>query len=179
MLLRLEDLSLSESRYTPRPMDWPLVRSAFIRERTRLKLNQTQVAQRGDLADQSAVSKLENNDKLGPTVGVFLGAIKGLGLTPLEFFSRVDDFTQTPKNSVTTPLRVSSTSDKTTLSRRTSTPGGERGASSSVSVNDADGIKRDIYLDLAHEFFKLSGDRGSESAPADRARESRRRRKAR
>jgi len=72
------------------PMEWrwPELRSKFIALRgTR---TQTVIADAGGL-HQSAISKLENNENLGPAVEVFLNAVEGLGLRPSEFFLQLEE----------------------------------------------------------------------------------------
>lgn len=70
-------------------MTWAEIRDAFVTIRTEMELNQVAVSERGQLP-QSAVSKIENNYDLGPTVGTFVRALSGLGLTPSEFFARIE-----------------------------------------------------------------------------------------
>jgi len=68
-------------------VDWTAIRSEFIRQRgTR---NQGAIAEAGGL-HQSAISKLESNDKLGPAVETFVRAIQGLGVSVSEFFAEIE-----------------------------------------------------------------------------------------
>lgn len=69
------------------PWKWAALRSEFIRQRG--AKSQAQVAHEADL-HQSAISKLENNDNLGPAVEVFLNAIDGLGLPASKFFADLE-----------------------------------------------------------------------------------------
>ena len=82
-----EDVTGGVALLQCRGVEWKLIRAAFIRARgTRI---QEDIAKAGGLY-QSAVSKLENNDQLGPAVGVFVKAIQGLGLKPSEFFAEIE-----------------------------------------------------------------------------------------
>ncbi len=73
--------------YNDAPMEWRQIRSAFIRLRGRRP--QHAVGKGGGLR-QNAISKIEANDNFGPSVGVFVKAIQGLGLKPSEFFREVE-----------------------------------------------------------------------------------------
>ena len=68
-------------------VDWKTIRSAFIR--TRGRRTQAEIAKAGDLL-QPAISKLESNDSLGPAVGTFVKAVKGLGVPVSEFFRQIE-----------------------------------------------------------------------------------------
>src|SRR6185369_4606710 len=84
-------------------MDWKAVRSAFIGTRERLNLTQVMVAAKGKLP-QSAISKLESNDKLGPAVEVLLRAIAGLGVSVSGFFLHVEQIQRSSGNNTKVPL---------------------------------------------------------------------------
>lgn len=82
--------STGYERYGPATVpsvEWKVIRAAFIRARGRRK--QEEIAQAGGLY-QSAISKLESNDKLGPAVEVFIKAIEGLGMRPSQFFAELE-----------------------------------------------------------------------------------------
>lgn len=68
-------------------VEWKEIRSAFVR--TRGRRTQKQIAEEGGL-QQGAISQLESNDDLGPTVGTFVKAVEGLGLRPSEFFRQIE-----------------------------------------------------------------------------------------
>jgi transcriptional regulator with XRE-family HTH domain len=68
-------------------VDWKVIRAAFVRARGRRK--QAVIAKAGGL-HQSAISKLESNDNLGPAVEIFIKAVEGLGLTPSAFFAELE-----------------------------------------------------------------------------------------
>jgi hypothetical protein len=68
-------------------VDWKVIRSAFIRARGGRR--QEDIAKEGRL-HQSAISKLEANDNLGPAVEVFTKAIEGLGMPVSEFFLQIE-----------------------------------------------------------------------------------------
>lgn len=68
-------------------VEWKEIRSAFIRARG--KRRQHAIAAAAGLA-QGDISKIENNDLLGPTVGTFIKAVEGLGLKPSEFFASLE-----------------------------------------------------------------------------------------
>ena len=57
----------------------------------RAGITQKEIAQRGGLAGQNAISKLLNNDHLGPTVETFVRAVVGLGKEPSTFFREAED----------------------------------------------------------------------------------------
>lgn len=53
-------------------------------------IDQTKVAQRGQLSGQNVISKMRANRNQGPQVETFIRAIIGLGLKPSEFFQRLE-----------------------------------------------------------------------------------------
>jgi transcriptional regulator with XRE-family HTH domain len=71
----------------PMPWKWAAIRSEFIRRRG--KRAQGAIARSAHL-HQSAISKLENNDNLGPAVEIFLNAIDGLGVSVADFFDELE-----------------------------------------------------------------------------------------
>jgi transcriptional regulator with XRE-family HTH domain len=68
-------------------VEWKQIRAAFIRARG--ARNQDEIATASGL-HQSAISKLESNDNLGPAVETFVKAIQGLGMSPSAFFARIE-----------------------------------------------------------------------------------------
>ncbi len=76
-------------------MEWEQVRAHYERAFEASGLTQSEVARRGGLRRgkpaQNAISKLLNNRKKGPSVATLLGAIAGLGLTPVQFFNQIEN----------------------------------------------------------------------------------------
>jgi len=73
--------------------EWKAVRGMFARYMEAAKARgetQKTVATKGGMYGQNAISKLLDNDNQGPAVETFLKAIKGLGLTPSEFFAELE-----------------------------------------------------------------------------------------
>lgn len=66
------------------------LREFFRAERKRLELTQADVAADSGGVDQGTISKIERDAPYEPSVIVFLRAIKGLGMTPSEFFARFE-----------------------------------------------------------------------------------------
>lgn len=74
---------------------WASLRTRFIATREQLPgpkqyRSQAAVAKRAGLGHQSAISKIELNDTLGPAVEVFLNALEGLDQKPSEFFAKCE-----------------------------------------------------------------------------------------
>jgi transcriptional regulator with XRE-family HTH domain len=67
-------------------MEWKDIRAAYKAARQERGLRQDQV---GDMA-QGMISKLETNNNLGPTVGIFVRAIEGLGMSVSQFFAQIE-----------------------------------------------------------------------------------------
>lgn len=115
-------------------VEWRRIREAFVTLREARRLTQADVAAEGRLP-QSAISKLESNHNLGPSVEIFARAVQGLGVTLPQFFSFVEGLT----HPVTTAQDNSSPSQSTTLA------GGLRNVGSPVSVvgaADVDLVRR-------------------------------------
>lgn len=85
--MSISSLAEEPAGYTPAAVEWKTIRAAFIRERGRR--TQEEIATAAGLP-QSAISKLESNDNLGPAVGTFVKAVGGLGLTPSGFFAHIE-----------------------------------------------------------------------------------------
>lgn len=116
---------------------WATLRSGFIAARG--DQPQAVVAERAGL-HQSAISKLENNDNLGPAVEVFLNAIEGLGLKPSAFFLQLESgSSQTPKKEQNSVLH----SGPSPVTVSADTPQTERDHGRRRSV-DLSGISPDI-----------------------------------
>jgi DNA-binding XRE family transcriptional regulator len=95
MPIRINQLQPATKALHCRLVTWQQVRSAFIRHRTTLGTQQ-QVASKAGLS-QGDISKIESNDKYGPTVGKFIKAIEhGFGMHVSDFFLRAEQG-QTPK----------------------------------------------------------------------------------
>ena len=71
-------------------MRWADIRSHYARLYARAQqrdgLTQQQIAIRGGLCGNNAISKLLANTRMGPTVETLCSAIEGLGMTVPEFF---------------------------------------------------------------------------------------------
>lgn len=65
------------------------IRDFFRAERKRRGLNQTDVANNGGI-EQSTISKIERDAPYQPSVAIFLGAIRGLGMTASQFFLKFE-----------------------------------------------------------------------------------------
>lgn len=119
------------------------MRSAFIALRG--KRTQQDIADAAGIP-QSAITKIENNDKLGPTVGTFCRAIVGLGLPVSEFFARLEardaESAATLRN---VTLRVTPQTDK----KSTSIPKGALHAASARLPPTSD--LRDLVANLVSE----------------------------
>ena len=61
--------------------DWTTLRTHFKAQLAASGLTQAEVARRGGLSGQNAISKLLANTRRGPSVETWLRALKGLGLT--------------------------------------------------------------------------------------------------
>lgn len=83
-------------------MEWETIRKAFIAERQRLGLQQEDIT----AMPQPMVSKLERNKNLGPSVGTFVKAVEGMGLTLSLFFARIETQSSNPPPPVTPPPSV-------------------------------------------------------------------------
>jgi transcriptional regulator with XRE-family HTH domain len=70
--------------------NWQTLRDHYRLLLRKSGLTQTEVARRGDLSGQTAISKLLTNTKGGPSVDTFVRAIEGLGISLVEFFSGVE-----------------------------------------------------------------------------------------
>jgi transcriptional regulator with XRE-family HTH domain len=75
-------------------MKWQKIRAhyvaCFMRAQRETGATQSSVSRAGGVA-QNAVSKLMNNDRKGPSVETFLGAVEGLGLSVSAFFAELGD----------------------------------------------------------------------------------------
>lgn len=65
------------------------IREFFRAERKRLGLNQSDVANDGGV-EQSTISKIERDEPYEPSVTIFIRAIRGLGMSPAEFFAKFE-----------------------------------------------------------------------------------------
>ena len=76
-------------------MEWEQVRAHYERAFAASGLTQAQVAARGGFRRgkeaQNAISKLLANRNKGPSVATLLGAIEGLGLSPVQFFNQIEN----------------------------------------------------------------------------------------
>lgn len=116
------------------------------------------------------LSKIENDRVAGVGLDRIRAIALALGFDRLsKFFAVIEELQQ---KGVADPLLAGKASDRTTLAA-ISTPGGERGASS--TLRGADDIKREILFDLSRELLKLSRPPDGEQAAADRTREPKRR----
>lgn len=71
-------------------VEWKTIRSAFIRARKAAGVKQDALATRAGLR-QGDISKIESNDKRGPTVANFVSAVeKGLQIPVSEFFRQIE-----------------------------------------------------------------------------------------
>jgi hypothetical protein len=75
-------------------MHWPVIRDHFAARLKASGATQQQVAQAGQLHAQTAISKLLDNEKRGPSVETFVRAVHGLGMTCTAFFAELEQ--QTP-----------------------------------------------------------------------------------
>jgi transcriptional regulator with XRE-family HTH domain len=74
-------------------MKWTDIRSHYeaVFTETRQKgVTQAEVARRGGLPGQNAISKLLANRKRGPSAETFIGAVRGLGLPVSVFFAQLE-----------------------------------------------------------------------------------------
>jgi transcriptional regulator with XRE-family HTH domain len=74
-------------------MTWGEIRAHFIVIYARARAagtTQQAIAARGGIAGQNSVSRLLSNDRLGPSVEIFVRALEGLGLTPSQFFAELE-----------------------------------------------------------------------------------------
>ena len=76
-------------------MEWERVRAHYERAFEASGLTQAEVARRGGFRRgpnaQNAISKLLANRNKGPSVATLLGAIEGLGLSPVQFFNQIEN----------------------------------------------------------------------------------------
>ena len=76
-------------------MEWERVRAHYERAFEASGLTQAEVARRGGFRRrtnaQNAISKLLANRKKGPSVATLIGAIEGLGLSPVQFFNQIEN----------------------------------------------------------------------------------------
>lgn len=68
---------------------WRQIREHYERALHQSTRNQVMVAEAGEL-QQSAVSKLLANSRLGPSVETFVRAVEGLGMPLSEFFASLE-----------------------------------------------------------------------------------------
>lgn len=74
-------------------MTWLEIRAHLAAKHARAQatgVTQQAIAERGGIAGQNTVSRLLSNDKLGPSVEIFVRAIEGLGMSVAEFFSELE-----------------------------------------------------------------------------------------
>jgi transcriptional regulator with XRE-family HTH domain len=74
-------------------MTWSEIRAHFAAlhaEARAAGTTQQAIADRGGIAGQNTVSRLLSNDKLGPSVEIFIRAIEGLGKPVSEFFAELE-----------------------------------------------------------------------------------------
>ena len=88
-------------------MKWPRIRAYYAElyyEAIRNGATQESIAERGGLvvgggkSKQPLISKLLGNEKLGPSVETFTGAVEGLGLSLVEFFTLLEQRTERGAN---------------------------------------------------------------------------------
>lgn len=91
--VRHQQVTADEARIYCAAMRWMEIRKQYAELYAEFKKNggnQQDVAERGGLSDQSAISKLVNNENLGPAVETFVRAVEGLGITVSSFFRRIE-----------------------------------------------------------------------------------------
>jgi transcriptional regulator with XRE-family HTH domain len=74
-------------------MRWMEIRAYFAVVYAQAQANgvtQQAIADRGGIAGQNSVSRLLSNDRLGPSVEIFVRAVEGLGLSLSEFFAEFE-----------------------------------------------------------------------------------------
>ena len=97
--------------FVPRTLTWLDIRAEFLRLKRERGLTQVQIAKAGGTV-QHNISKWLRNERQGPQIGNFMKAIAGLGLSPAEFFSRLEQQHQAirpvshPPRMVTTGLNL-------------------------------------------------------------------------
>jgi transcriptional regulator with XRE-family HTH domain len=77
------------SVYSAPVTTWRQIREHYARALQQSTRNQVRVAEAGEL-QQSAVSKLLANSRLGPSVETFVRAVEGLGMPLSEFFASLE-----------------------------------------------------------------------------------------
>lgn len=79
-------------------MEWNRLRAHYERVFKEAKARgetQESVAKRGGLKNQNLISKMLDNDNLGPQAETFVRAIQGLGMTVSSFFEQIEGSTGT------------------------------------------------------------------------------------
>jgi transcriptional regulator with XRE-family HTH domain len=71
-------------------MTWSEIRAHLAALHAAAGTTQKAIADRGGIAGQNTVSRLLSNDKLGPSVEIFVRAIEGLGKPVSEFFIELE-----------------------------------------------------------------------------------------
>jgi transcriptional regulator with XRE-family HTH domain len=71
-------------------MDWTTIRTQYRALLRQSGVTQADVARRGGLSGQNAISKLLANTHRGPSVETFIKAVDGLGLSLAEFFAAIE-----------------------------------------------------------------------------------------
>ncbi len=71
-------------------MTWSEIRAHFAAVHAQAGTTQQAIADRGGIAGQNTVSRLLANDKLGPSVEIFIRALEGLGKPASEFFAELE-----------------------------------------------------------------------------------------
>jgi transcriptional regulator with XRE-family HTH domain len=70
---------------------WPALRNHYVALWRASGLSQAEVARRGGLSGNNAISRLIVNAKLGPSVANFMKAVHGLGLSLVDFLAGVEE----------------------------------------------------------------------------------------
>jgi transcriptional regulator with XRE-family HTH domain len=103
-------------------MKWLRIRAYYLElyyEAIRNGATQESIAERGGLvvregkSKQPLISKLLGNEKLGPSVETFTGAVEGLGLSLVEFFTLLEQRanSEEPSSASAIQLRPATASD--------------------------------------------------------------------
>lgn len=71
-------------------VNWSRIRAFYVHCKQTKRLTQKAICARGGIHSQSLLSRMINNDAYGPTVEVFLRAVRGLDMDILQFFTELE-----------------------------------------------------------------------------------------
>jgi hypothetical protein len=71
-------------------INWPRIRAFYLQCMQTKRLTQKVIIARGGIRSQSLLSRMINNDGYGPTVEIFVRAVRGLGMDILQFFTELE-----------------------------------------------------------------------------------------